>query len=274
MLKRGVIEHEKSNTILQDLNRRFTTNRLYNILAILIVAPSITMVAISYLTEDTFWHWEGTLLSLLFSILYYMIQFLISLMLATIIWILINISFLFKALSNEDVLSIININIFYGFKKGILNSLNDLLIKFSMYYFICVFFAILLYVSPAQKISYQMLLYISIDLLGILAFMFSWISLHEIFNRKWQEKVIEIDDLYNDKSQELMNCIKLNNKDEKEFQRLSSEIDNLQKLRDSLTQLIDSQNNLLSMIQVSISIMATILAFGQKVFDIFGLKIY
>jgi len=275
MLNHGTIDYNISRSIIQDLNNRFTESRYYLVLVVLVVLPCMLIDAYSIWIgkTSTFWHWEGTTISLIFTIFYYLMGFFISLMLATVIWILINIRYFLIRLSSKEILSELNINVFNGFQVGFLSNLKNLLIKFMIYYFICVAFAILLYVSPAQLVSYQMLLYISIDLLGMVIFLSGWISIQNIFRRKWQEKTMEIDNLYNDRYHELTTYISKNMKDEKELARLSSILDVLQKQRDKLTQIIKGNGDFTNIAKVSFTFLGTILALARNIFDILGSKV-
>jgi len=130
----------------------------------------------------TFWQFENTAVVLIFTIFYFLIGYFVNVLLAIVIWIMINLSWLFNRLADENVLSEININIFYGSQVGFLSQARDLLLKFTVYYFMCVALAILSYASPAQRVSYQMLFYVSIDLLGILMFLSGLLSLRKILD--------------------------------------------------------------------------------------------
>lgn len=271
ILKDSNVDRVKFNSLKDNLEYRFTKARLYKVLIVLFLIPPICM--------DTYgiwegvivpvWLWERTMPSLLFTFFYFFVFFLIIFMTANILWILINISHFFNKLADEQILS--EINVFYGFQVGFLYNARDLLIKFSSYYFLCVTLLILSYISPSQLVSFQMLYFIYIDLVGISFFLYGWFSLQDIFRSKWQKNAIEIDDLYNMEYKQLMKAISRRKRNEKELQSLFPVLDMLQKQKD-LLKLIVNNGSLLDLVKVSISFFATVLAFGQQFFNILGLK--
>lgn len=270
MLNLENADSKELNSLFHDLNSRFTRGKLYKTLMILVVIPSMTIEAYGIWTGAiyTYYSWEKTLMSFAVTIIYYSIVYFVSFLLATVIWIMINLSYFLNRLADEEILSKLHINIFCGFQIGVLNHAKDILMKFAAYYFICVAFAILSYISPAQLISYQMLFYAFIDLLGILILLSGWLSLRKIYRRKWQIKVKKIDDLYNDNYRELTKLLSKDRQDETELMRLSSALDVLQKQRERLTQIIKGDGNFLNAIQIFCSFLATILAFAIQAYKI------
>jgi len=186
-----------------------------------------------------FYQVETTLWAMLFDIYNQLVKYFILYLLAVNLWIMFNISWMLNEVLNESYYRSIKINIFnFGF-NGV-SPIRDVILEFIIYYFFIIILSILTFLTPKGFILYDSLCLMILLVIGVIFFIHGWYTIHKIRLRRIKEKVNDISELIDKRSQLLMDTISSDEIDEKKIKWISGSIETLYEQR---KRILDTKNN-------------------------------
>jgi hypothetical protein len=184
---------------------------------------------------NTFYWWEETIPSALLDAYNYLVTYLIIMLLAIILWVMVNVSFLIYQMGKGQHLLGLKFNPFSADQIGGLGSLKNLILKFITFYFVCITLMVLSYVGPSSLMSHPSIFYLVLLIIGVLFFAVCSLSFQRILKRKICEELDVISDLYEKKSKKIIKIYTEETEYNKEdIAKLSTDIDALLKCREIL----------------------------------------
>jgi hypothetical protein len=220
------------------LEKRLTKSHwYYAAIIVLIVAPPLIIDSQELASGQvsTFYWWDETIPSALLDAYNYLVTYLIIMLLAIILWIMVNVLFLIYQMGNGQHLIGLKFNPFSADQIGGLGSIKNLILKFITFYFVCVTLIVLSYVGPSSLISHPSIFYLVLLIIGVMFFAVCSLSLQRILKRKISEELDVIGSLYEKKSKEIIKTYTEEKEHNKEdIAKLSTDIEALVKCRERL----------------------------------------
>ena len=220
------------------LEKRLTkSHRYYAAIIVLIATPPLIIDSQELASGQvsTFYWWEETIPSALLDAYNYLVTYLIIMLLAIILWIMVNVLFLIYQMGTGQHLLGLKFNPFSADQIGGLGSLKNLILKFITFYFVCITLMVLSYVGPSSLMSHPSIFYLVLLIIGVMFFAICSLSLQRILKRKIGEELDIISDLYEKKSKKIIKMYTEENEYNKEdIAKLSTDIEALVKCRERL----------------------------------------
>jgi len=243
----SLFENNKLSSDLRNQAQRFFLNsKLYYFILMLVVLSFIIIKIklFSIAGWGIFYFGERPSFWALLLDLYETLLFIISIyLLATVVWIVVNIYWLINIITLEPFKNNLKINIFNADRMGGLRPIRDLIISFSILYFIIIIFLIMTWSYPASLspsgphgynvLPYESKLLVMIWLIGVVFFISSWYEVRKLLFWKFEREINVISDLCRIKTQQLSDVITKDesSETEKHVNQISIALDVLHKER-------------------------------------------
>lgn len=266
----------KSADFNRKLKQRFYNSRLYYVIISSVIFPFIIIDMIEILQGGvTFYIVEPTVWSFLLDIYSYITSFLMILLLATILWIIIYISWVLNELGNDPYQDLIKFDIFSIDRIGGLKPLRSLILNTLVVYFVSITLAIIAYISPFSIFTYESFFLITLLLVGVGFFLMGVGTIRKISRGRIENKIKIINEKYEIEDQKLMNFIPEGDCKEKldELNLLSSTLETLYTERDRILQIHGNAKgyDIITIVQFISSFILPLIAYLQKIFH-FSIK--
>lgn len=220
------------------LERRLTkAHWYYAAVIVLIVAPMLVLDSQELASghASTFYWWEETIPSALLDVYSYFITYLIIMLLAIILWIMVNVLVLIYQMGKGKYLIGLKFSPFSADQIGGLGPLKNLILKVITFYFVCITLIAFSYVGPSSLMSCPSAFYLILLIIGGLFFAVCSLSLQKALGRKIGEELETISALYEKKSKKIMRMYtEEEDYNREDIAKLSTEMDALLKCRESL----------------------------------------
>lgn len=261
-----------------EIMRGFLTKRPYYRFVFLILVPFVAMDCWFFLIRpdrDSLLLQENQW-SLAFEISGLLIAYFIEYLIATILWIIINIYKTFKLLGNSKFRSYIQLDLFSIDGIGGLGKAMDSTKKIAICYFACMTLAILAFLVPLVNVIYhentkfylalkfvyliQILLYVVLLIVGLYYIWSIHIEIKYIFNKYILEDICNINTIYSETRNRLrMKLSEINkNADYDEINQLRTALEIINADRENLTRIAKSGYNLSIVITIASSFMGSL----------------
>jgi len=164
-------------------------------------------------------------------------------LLATILWMIFNISWSINLIASENYKHNLKLNFFKADKMGGIRPLKNLVSSLSVYYFISIVLFIMTWSYPTPRgpnvLPYESTLLIIIWLIGVAFFIWSWYTIRKLLIEKFEEEVNHISDLCQNKTQQLSDVVSKDDPSEieKHLNQISIALDVLYKERGRMLEL-------------------------------------
>lgn len=226
--------------LMDKLKKNYMSSKLYHIILLLIIAPFIIIYlrAIYFHYSPLFYHENPTFWALLLDIYNNFLAFFMLYLLANILWIIFNISWILDKVSNEPYFGALRIDLFDADKMGGLLPIRKLILWFSVYYSFIIILGALSYLAPRGLLLYENIFLLLIWAIGVIFSIKGTYTITKLINGKIGIKVGAFNELYDHKSQELVDLISKGNNEEneKKLNLLSTALESLDKERDRIFQ--------------------------------------
>ena len=256
---------------------RFCKSHWFYVIVMSVIIPKIIIELIRILGGGrTYYIVNKTMLYLLLDIYNSFVVYLMLFLLATILWIIYNISWFLNEIGSDPYRNLVEIDIFSIDKIGGLKALRSLVLKVLTIYFISITLAIIYYISPSSIISYTTFFFIVLLLVGISFFLMGIRTIRKLLRDKVEDEINKINERYQREHQKLMDIISEGNYKDKleELNWVKSTMETLRIERERMLQLYKYSKgyDLKTITQFVVSIIPPLLAFLDKLFN-FGLEI-
>lgn len=202
---------EKYTCELNDqLENNFTKSKIfYFILLIVMCAPIIIDLGRVYVLKENILFSNNIL-----NYYNYSIFFLVLYLLATILWIIINVSLMFNQIERDPYINFIKIDLFNVDKIGGLGQIRDFTLELLLYYSIGISLTILSYIDPTEfkTVFYEIMFLIFLLLAGVIPLVVGLESIQKIFRNKMEEEIASINEEYQKQYKILAEIISNNGK--------------------------------------------------------------
>jgi hypothetical protein len=199
-----------------------------------------------------FYHLNQTTWSLLLDIYLYAVSYSINLLMGIIVWIIINITWMFSKLGNAIYRSRIHLDLLAADNIGGLGQLKNLVLKVFSYYFICISLAILTYINPFSFISYESIFFIMLFLIGICFVFTNFYFIHKILKEKVDSETNDLEDIFVRRRARLIDIISRG-----DYRSTDEEL----KWLSTVFEAIDNEMNRLNQINLKVFDFKTVVAF-------------
>jgi hypothetical protein len=180
--------------------KRFTGSRWFYVLLIFVILPFYLIDIISILKkEDPYSSFEGlylhmfsnhhTTMSLLCDLYGQLIAIIFFYLLVVILWCLINIMWTLRIHIKDNYYTIINS---LSVRRRV-TSITDLILKALKYYFLCMSFAIILFIDPKATYIWEIFYLVILLLIGGFFFFYGMNAIQEILKYRIENELTEID---------------------------------------------------------------------------------
>lgn len=267
----------KSADFNRKLKQRFYNSRLYYVTISSVIFPFVLIDIIDILQGDlvTFYNVEPTAWSFLLDIFNYSTSLLMILLLATILWIIIYISWALNEIGNDPNQDLIKFDIFSIDRIGGLKPFRNLILNTLVVYFVSITLAIIAYISPFSIFTYESFFLTTLLLVGIGFFFIGIGTIRKISRGRIEDKIKIINEKYEIEDQKLMDFISEGNSKEKldELTLLSSTLDTLYANRDRILQIHGNAKgyDIITIVKFISSFILPLMAYLQKIFH-FSIK--
>jgi|LGVE01.1.fsa_nt_gb hypothetical protein len=253
------------------LKHRFSISHWYYLLVAAVIVPFIIIKVLDileggvtfYIVEPTMW---GFLLDIYNNVIGYSMLFL----LAIILWIIFNITWLFNEMDNDPYRRLIKIDIFSVDRIGGLKQLRNFILKILAFYFICITLAIISYISPFSILSYESFFLIILLLVGVGFFIMGLGTIRKLLKGRIEDEINKINKIYERYHQRFMDIVSEGNyKDqEEELNLVPTIIENLHIERERILKFYGNNKGYdrITIIEFVISFIIPLVTFLQKLF--------
>lgn len=237
-----------------EIQRNFVNSKLYYLILLFVVLSFIIIkIKLFSIAEwDIFYYGEHpSFWAFVLDIYENLLLFISIYLLATILWIIVNIFWSIDIITSALYKNNLKINIFKADKMGGLRPLRDLIASFSIYYFILIILFIMIWAVPANYspgpdgvevphgyniLPYESELLIIIWLIGVAFFIWGWYSIRKLLFGKFEGEINHISDLCQCKTQQLSDVVSKDDSSEteKHLNQISNALDALHKERERI----------------------------------------
>ena len=194
-----------------DLNHqlevKFTKSKIYSVILIIVIIPFIAIDPIRG-ECNLYSMCEGaTIWNILLDIFNYAITLLILYSMATILWIIFNISWALNEIEGGSYRHVIKIDLFNVDKVGGLRPIKNLILKLVVYQFVTVSLGILSFVTPNEIIYHEIIFLTMLFSITIYFFFKGLYVISKLLNDKQERETDTINELYQQQHQRLQNII-------------------------------------------------------------------
>lgn len=198
------------------LERKFTGSKLYYLI---VASISISFVLIPMPIKDDFWYFsEHSLWSALLDVFNYAAALLILYLMATILWIMINVSWLLGEIGSGSYRHKIKVDLFSSDNVGGLRPIRTLILELVVYQFIAISLGIVNFISPGGIFYTEIAFFSLLFIICICIFVKTWYTLETLLNNKRRLEVDSINLLYQEQQQRVRDMIITKNSDYDEEQ--------------------------------------------------------
>ncbi len=128
-------------------------------------------------------------------------------LLATSLWVIFNIAWVFDEVGRDSNRHLIKIDILSIDGIGGLSPLRNFIVKATAYYLICVTLAIISFITPFSNFSYESFFLIILLLVGVGFFLIGLGTIRKLFRTGIEDEINKIDEKYIKQHQRLMDII-------------------------------------------------------------------
>lgn len=129
------------------------------------------------------------LLELLINIYINLANFFMLYLLAILIWMILNISWVLYRISYSSYINLLKLNLLNADKAGGLKPIKKTILWFCVYYFLMIGLAALTYLVPRGLPLYDTLYLILLWIIGVGFFLWSWLTIRRILTRRFEDLV-------------------------------------------------------------------------------------
>jgi hypothetical protein len=228
------------------IQRNFTNFKLYYYLIVLLVILPFLIIQIRAFSligmRIFFYGLEHSYWAVIFDVYNNLLNYISLYLLATILWMIVNISWSLDIINSEPYKNSLKINLFRADKMGGLRPLRCLILSFSIYYFILILLFIMSWLSPYDNgYGYRVLPYESTFLvifwiIGIAFFLGGWYAIRKLLFGKFEDEINHISGLCQCKTQQLSDLVSKDDSSEaeKHLNQISNALDALHKERERI----------------------------------------
>jgi hypothetical protein len=257
--------------LMDKLRRNFTSSKLYYILLLLIIVPFVVieLKAIMFGYSPLFFQENPTSWALLLDVYNNFLNYFMLYLLANILWIAFNISWILDKFSNEFYIKSLRIDLFDADKIGGLLPIRKLIVWFSVYYSFVIILGVLSNLVPRGLLLYESVFLAVIWILGVIFSIWSGYTITRLINGKIGVKISTFNEIYDQKSQELVDLIAKGDDEqsEKKLNLLSTALESLDKERDRIFQYgikpIDAKTIVILLTSTLISLLSILKTIGE-----------
>jgi hypothetical protein len=227
---------------LDELRKNFTTSRIFYAVVLLVFLPfaAIPINSIFRLHINYFFFQESNSnqFSPLFDIYTNLTAFFMLYLLAVLIWMILNISWTLDTISNRPHIEVVKIDLLDADKMGGLRPIRNLIVWFSVYYFLVIVLAVLSYLTQRGLLLYESISLLLFWIIGVLFFLWGWFKITKILLNKVENEVSSLNEISDNKRKQLLNLISKDqeNENEKQINLLSLAIEAISKERNRVLQ--------------------------------------
>lgn len=222
-------------TPLNQLEENFTRSKKFYVLVLLVFMP---FLAIDIIFKPSFYLENPNVWTLLLDIYNKFISYLTLYLLAVILWMIFNISWILRRISDRQYSKLLKIELLDADKTGGLKQIRELVIWFCVCYFIVIILYIMTYFTYRGLLLYESLSLIAFWVIGVIFFLNGWYMLRRLLMSKIENDIDYINEMIEDKRVRLLNL--LSKKEEKEHEdqmkSISNTLDIISKERDRILQ--------------------------------------
>lgn len=255
-----------SNSTIEDLYNRleskFTRSKIYYLIVALI---AISFVLIPIPTREDFWYYyEPSMWSALLDIFNYIAALFILYLMATILWIMISVSWLLGEIGSVSYRHNIKIDLFSSDNVGGLTPIRRLILELVVYQFIAISLGIMNFITPGGAFYIEITFFLLLFVLSISIFIKAWHTIDNLLDYKRKSEVESINQLYNQLHQRVRDMIITKNSDYDE-ERLNKVLTSMDWFRDERIQVLSASRktytikNIITFISTSFLPIATLI---------------
>lgn len=228
------------------IHSRFADRYHYLLLIIFTFIPFILIEILRISKGDSpfFYSIEKTPWSIMLDIFNHVADYFMLFMLGTILWILFNMMRILYDFQKMSPQNLEGINIFRIDRD--LRSIREFILKFVVFYFLCITLAIISYVSPFGFVRYQTVILSTLLLIGVIFFIEGSEYINNYLNKIIENELNKIDKINIDLHKELINLNVLedfsNKREHLDF--ISSIFDKLDKEKERVVKRKEKKSNL------------------------------
>lgn len=190
------------------LEKRFTESKIFYIIVFLVIAPFIIIDPLRgeyhlySLTEETITIW-----SILLDVFNYAITLLVLYSMATILWIIFNISWSLREIERSIPKNIVKIDLFNSDNVGGMKSMRGLILKLVVFQFIAISFGIISFVTPYEIIYHEVIFLIILFIVTVCFFIAGLYIIHKLLEVERGDRIDAINELYRQQNERMENII-------------------------------------------------------------------
>jgi len=257
------------DNVYVEFEKRFYGSYWYYVIVALVIVPFILFSIINIINGgNTYYTLEPTIWSFLMDIYNNVVGYLMLYLLAIILWIIINIAWIFIEIETGRFRKLMEVNVFAVDKIGGFKPLRNFILKYLIFYFICLTLAIISYISPDRFFSYESFFLIMLLILGFYFFLLGLSTIQKIVKGKMKDEIDRINEEYQKEYQRFMEIISKGDNEamEKDLNRISMTLETLNNERERRLQLYDNTKgyDLMTAIEFMGSFIPPIIALIQK----------
>lgn len=269
------------NDLYERFEHRFYNSYWYYVLVASVLVPFIIIDISRILMGYAFYFYikELTMWSFLLDTFNLVTSYLILFLMAIILWIVLNITWVLNEVSCDPYRRLIKIDIFSIDKIGGLKPFRNFILKVHTFYFICITLAIIYHISPFIIFSYANIFLVILFLVGICFFLIGLWTIQKILRGRIEEENTKVNELYQEQHQRLMKIVSEGkSKDtENELDWVSTSLQTLHIERERIVLLYSSARgyDLMTIIEfLSSIVLPPLIASSQKLIQEHLIKIF
>lgn len=247
---------------IDQLRENFTKSKMFYWLVLLTFLPFLAIeVGAIYSGLKPFYYqdnptWWRLLLDVYNNILTYFMLYLFAILL----WMIFNISFELNKINGKPHNESIKIALLNADKTGGLKPVKELILWFSVYYFLIIFLAVLSNMTTRGLLLYEGLSLIMFWTIGTAFFLWGWHEIRNLLTGRMENEVYVLDEAFDCKRRQLLDLISKDNEKENKDQinSLSNALDLINKERDRIlrhgVKPVDAKTFILFIVSSSLSL--------------------
>ena len=203
---KAVPKHQERIDELRDrLRKRFTKSKTYYVIIFLVI---ISDYLVSPIGKTDFWYFsEPTIWSILIDVFNIGTTLLILYLMATILWINLNVSWTLDELASDDYISFVKIDLFHSDTVGGLSPLKNLIRNLAIYQFVTVTLGILNWVTPGGTYYKDIIYFYILYIINVYLFLKGQHCISKILTNCREYKINNINQIYEQLNQQSYDII-------------------------------------------------------------------